>query len=61
MNRWKTEKQIQTETKDLINNGYIGWIEKRGNQPVLVIIGKKKDVLAVIEENRQNRRSLEKF
>ena len=42
MNRWETEKQIQNDTRDLINDGYIGWIEKRENRPVLIIVGKVK-------------------
>lgn len=42
MSRWKTEKQIQNDTKGLINDGYIGWIEKRGTQVVLVITGRDK-------------------
>ena len=42
MSRWTTEKQIQNDTKSLINDGYIGWIEKRGKQPVLVIMGRDK-------------------
>jgi len=42
MSRWTTEKQIQNDTTGLINDGYIGWIEKREKQPVLIITGRNK-------------------